>query len=245
MKSNLVVIITIILILATSLIFSSCAANMASVGNKDDGDNIKEKNLTISEYILGPSDEVSVTIWRHDDLNTTTQVTPNGMLILPLIGEIKAGGVSILRVKEDIRKALFEYIIDPKVTVQIKSYRSQKVFVLGEVRRPGVFTLDNVQTIVDAVSGAGGFTNDAEQRNVLIIRGDLDKPKLICLNLKKVLKEGDLSNNVSLQKGDIVYVPTSMIANIDRFFQRLYNILRPFIEATVGAALISDRDLLR
>lgn len=218
---------------------------MRSVGSKDDGDNIKEKNITVSEYILGSSDEVRVTIWRHNDLSTTTQVTPNGMLILPLIGEIKAGGVSIFRVKENIRKALSEYIVDPKVTVQIRSYRSQKVFVLGEVRKPGVFTLDNVQTIVDAVSSAGGFTNDAEQRNVLIIRGDLDKPKLICLNLKKVMKEGDLSNNVFLQKGDIVYVPTSMIANIERFFQRLYNILRPFIESTIGAALITDRDLVR
>jgi polysaccharide export outer membrane protein len=104
---------------------------------------------------------------------------------------------------------------------------SQKFFVLGEVNHPGVYQLDRPKTVVEAISEAEGFTLDAKPSYVLLIRGgpSSPKPSYQVIDMEKVFKDIDMTQNLALQQGDIIYVPASAYANVERFFERLWTII--------------------
>lgn len=185
--------------------------------------------IEVQEFVLGPRDEVEVFVWQHADLSRTAVVNPAGFLSYPLVGTIKASGLNGETLATRIQEGLAKYIVDPQVTVTVKTVRSHKVFVLGEVNRPGVFPLEGPLRAVEAIALAGGFTQDAEPRSVLLIRGDLQQPELYTLALDRTLFQAVTSENVRIQPGDILYVPTLPIADAERFFRRITNILIPFI----------------
>ena len=224
------------LCLSFLLLINGCATTSSEkVG---EGTLPKSGNLQVNEYILGPGDKIEITVYRHNELNKTLLIGPSGRITYPLIGDIQVANLSIFTLRDKIKDGLSKYIISPQVGINISSAQSQKIFVLGEVNTPGIFTMDRPTHIIEAILNAGGFTQDAKQKNVLLIRGDLDNPELKCLNIRKLLKKGDTSQNISLQRGDIVYVPTSIIANVDRFFEHLDTIVRPLVDLSRGLSLI-------
>jgi polysaccharide export outer membrane protein len=157
----------------------------------------------------------------------------------PLAGDVQASGLSIFQVRDSIRDGLSRYIVNPQVSVSILSAQSQKIIVLGEVRSPGFFPSDMPMSLVEVVARAGGVTADAEQRNVLLIRGGMENPDVKVLNLEKVLKTGDLTENVVVRGGDIVYMPRSTIADVSKFFGYLSTIISPIVEGE-RAYLLGD-----
>jgi polysaccharide export outer membrane protein len=187
------------------------------------------KQPRISELILGPGDVMEIAVYRHDDLNKKIQIPPDGRVSLPFVGEVQAAGQSVVQLREKITEGLSSYIVNPQVSITVAALRSEKVYILGEVQRPGIFALDSRMTVLEAISGAGGFTEDARWSDVLLIRGGPEKPQMVSLNLKKTLKEGDLSNNVALASSDIVYVPPTYIADVARFARHIEEILRPIL----------------
>lgn len=188
----------------------------------------------VSEFILGPGDKIEIMVYRHDDLHRTIQIDSSGKITFPLVKDIQAGGGSIFQLRDKIQEGLSKYIIDPQVSVGVVSFQAQKVIVLGEVKNPGYFQMETTLTALDLISQAGGFTLDGKQKNVLLIRGDIKKPKLSVLNLEKALREGDLSQNVILQRGDIIYVPRTTISNVNRFFTHLSTIISPIVSLESG-----------
>lgn len=175
--------------------------------NTSKADFLKSKEAKDSAFILGPGDKIEITVYRHDELSKTLWIGPSGKIIYPLIGDIQASGLSIFELREKIRDGLSKYIIDPKVGINIITVQSQSVAVLGEVKKPGSFFLDHPLTVLEAISLAGGFTIKAKQGSVFLIRKGLEKQTVKVLNLKKAIKKGDLTYNVVLQRGDIIYVP--------------------------------------
>jgi len=196
--------------------------------------------IEVQEFMLGPRDEVEVFVWQHADLSRTAVVSPAGLLSYPLVGTIKASGLTGDAVAAKIHEGLAKYIVDPQVTVTVKSVRSQKVFVLGEVSRPGVFPIESPMRAIEAIALAGGFTQDAETKSVLLIRGDLSQPELYTLALDRMLFRGAPGENVRLQPGDIIYVPAMPIADVERFFKRITNILIPIV-APIQTAIFTVR----
>lgn len=196
--------------------------------------------IELQEFVLGPRDEVEVFVWHHTDLSRTVMVNPAGFLSYPLVGTIKVSGLTGDAVATEIQESLAKYIVDPQVTVTVKSVRSQKIFVLGEVNRPGVFPLDGPVRAVEAVALSGGFNQDAATKSVLLIRGDLNRPELHTLALDRTLFQGAPGENVRLQPGDIIYVPATAVANVERFAKRITNILIPLI-APIQTAIFSTR----
>ena len=187
--------------------------------------------LTLSRFMLGPGDEVEVRVWRQNDLNADCRVSPLGTITLPLVGNVQASGRNIVDVQDEITRSLATYYVEPRVTVGVKTLRSMKIYVLGEVQQPGIFTLEEPISMVQAVAMAGGFTIDARRDSVLLARGDLNNPQLRKLNLEAALERGNFGDNTDVFRGDIIYVPASTIANVERFFNRLQNIIRPFVDA--------------
>lgn len=223
-----------------TLITLSCTTAGTIVKENTEKDNTTvdlEKKAVVSEFILGPGDELEITVYRNDDLNRKVQIPSDGIIFLPLIGEVKTNGVGMRELRRQVTEGYSKYLLNPQINLEVISHRSQKVFVLGEVRSPGVFPIDSPISTLEAISRAGGFTLDAKQTSVLLIRGDMAKPELARLDLKRVIKKGDLSQNPVLQKGDVIYVPATYIANIERYFQRLEHIIRPVVFLEQGISL--------
>lgn len=196
--------------------------------------------IELQEFVLGPQDEVEVFVWHHADLSRTAVVSPAGFLSYPLVGTIKVTGLTGDAVAAQIHEGLVKYIVDPQVTVTVKSVRSQKIFVLGEVNRPGVFPLDGPVRAVEAIARSGGFNQDAQTKSVLLIRGDLSRPELYTLALDRTLFRGAPGENVRLQPGDIIYVPATTVADMERFAKRITAILIPLI-APIQTAIFTVR----
>jgi polysaccharide export outer membrane protein len=195
--------------------------------------------IEISEYILGFGDELEISIYRHDDMNRKVRILPDGKIQYPLVGEINAQGLSVNKLRDKLREGLLQYFVDPQIGVAVTSIGSQKFFVLGEVKKPGVFQLDRPKTVVEAISEAEGLTLDAKPSYVLLIRGGPANPKPTyqVVDMEKVFREIDMTQNLALRQGDIIYVPASEYANVTRFFERLWTI----IPARVGFLAFSVR----
>jgi polysaccharide export outer membrane protein len=189
------------------------------------------------EFILGPGDKIDINVYRHDDLKKTVQIDLSGRISYPLLGDIQVAGLGVFELRDKIRDGLVKYIMDPQVSVSVSSSQSQKLLVLGEVKTPGFFQVDTPVTALEAISRAGGYTLDGRMESVLLIRGDLKKPQLIALNLEKALHQGDLAQNMLLQRGDILYVPRTFISDVDRFFTHLQTIVQPLVLIETGIFL--------
>ena len=209
-------------------------AKEQSVVEEKGAEGGQENEAKITEFILGPGDRLEIAVYRNDDLKRTIQIDPSGKIMYPLVGDIQAGGLSIFQLRDKVRDGLVKYVVDPQVTVGVVSVQSQKVIVLGEVKSPGFFQAETSITALEAISRAGGFTLDGKKQNVLLIRGGMKKPELMNLNLDKALREGDLTQNVALQRGDIIYVPRTTIANVNRFFSHLSTIISPLLQLESG-----------
>jgi len=183
--------------------------------------------VEISEYMLGSGDELEISIYRHDDLTRKVRILPDGKINYPLVGEINAQGLSITQLRDKLREGLLKYYVDPQVSVMVTTIGSKKFFVLGEVNHPGVFQLDRPKTVVEAISDSGGFNRDAKLSYVLLIRGgpSSPKPSYQVLDMKKVFKEIDMTQNLALNQGDIIYVPATEFSDVARFFDRLWTII--------------------
>ena len=170
-------------------------------------------------YKLGPQDVLRIFVWGNPDLSpvvttvTTGNVasTPagrtineNGELFFPMVGNIKAAGMTIPQFRESLTKQLSKYIKDPQVEVDVAGFRSQKVFVAGEVKLPGVVPISDVPLrITDAIGLAGGATAEADLYSVVLTRGKVSEK----VDLNRVYYGGEISANIVLKSGDILSVP--------------------------------------
>lgn len=200
----------------------------------------RENAPRVLQFILGTGDELDIAVFRKNDLNQTVRIGPSGKIMYPLTGDIQAAGLSVFQLRDKIRDGLSKYIVNPQVSVRIMSVRSQKIIVLGEVNRPGFFQPEISMSTLEVISRAGGFTRDSKQNSVLLIRGGMEDPELRKLDLEKALKAGDLSDNVLLQSGDIIYVPNTFISDVSRFFAHLSIIISPIVEVERGYLLADE-----
>ncbi len=196
-----------------------------------------EKSITISELTLGPGDEIAISVWRNPDLNGKYRIDASGKIFIPLAGIIEVKGISAFKLREKVVDALSQYLVNPQVRVVVSAYRSNKITVIGEVQKPGIFQMDETTTLLEAIVKSGGFTLDANPGNVLLIRNGLEQADVKDFDMDDLLNEGDLSQNPFLKRGDIVYVPSSFIADVDRFSKRLTNILTSIIRLEQGIIL--------
>ena len=159
------------------------------------------------QYVIGPEDVLYIHVWREDALSRTVPVRVDGNISLPIIHDIKAAGLTPLQLKEALTKRLKEFIESPNVSVAVMEANSFKVFVTGQVRTPGVYRLRSETTVLQIIPMAGGFTDWANQKKILIIRKENGKEKRIIVNYKKIMKGDDPGSNIILKAGDTIIVP--------------------------------------
>jgi polysaccharide export outer membrane protein len=170
-----------------------------------------------TDYTIGAQDVLTITVYNQEDLSGKFTVDADGTLTFPLIGRVKAGGLTLRGLEEDLRKRLADgYLRTPQVSVSMQQYRSQRIFVMGEVRSPGAYQLTGDMTIIEAIARAGSTTPQAADE-VMIVRpregkaadGPIlatdDHSEVIRINLREI-QEGALSKNVQLLDGDTLVV---------------------------------------
>jgi len=157
-------------------------------------------------YRLGPGDVLAINVWGFDELEQKELIIrPDGKIAFPLVGELAAAGLTPEELAETLTKGLSLYIKEPLVTVNVAKFRTTRVYVLGEVTKPGMYGIDREHRLLDAIGAAGGYTKYAAKRKVSIIRqNNIDQP--IRVNLLDLLTKGDISQNHVLQEGDVVYL---------------------------------------
>ncbi len=276
--------------------------------------------MSLSEYRIGKDDELVISVYGDDDLAKTQTVRPDGKIAFPLLGDIQASGATPDELREQVRQRLSKQIRNPRVTVIVSKYNSKQVFVLGQVKTPGVlllssdinvlqgiaraggvteeadlqgallvrdaqvvpvnfdkllrsgdftqnillrpndailipnvsakrvFVLGEVKqslaislrhpvTLIEAIALAGGFTSDAESKNVVVVRGGLGADNVLKVNVDDITRQGLMDNNMPLQPNDIVYVPKSFVAEIGYFAEKISKILTPLILTEFGISL--------
>jgi len=195
------------------------------------------EQVRLREFILGVGDTIEISVYRHDDLKRSVEIGLSGKTMYPLIGDVEVAGKGIFALRDELGERLSEYIVNPQVMVTVTSVGSYKILVLGEVMNPGVFVLDTDLSVMEAITRAGGATDDAKLKNVLLISRRGEKSETASLDLKKAFKLGDLSEDRALDNGDIVYVPAVTIANVSWYFSHLSRILSPIVNLESGIVL--------
>jgi polysaccharide export outer membrane protein len=163
-------------------------------------------NITPSTYVIGPDDNIRITVWREPTLSGAVPVRPDGMISLALVGDIMAAGRTPTQLSADITSRLKKFLTDPTVAVTVLAVNSKRVFVIGEVAHIGPIPLTSSMNPLQAISAAGGPTPYAKQSHIYILRGEQGKQKKIPFNYKKAIKDGDLQG-VTLLPGVSIVVP--------------------------------------
>src|SRR5215470_15129726 len=167
------------------------------------------------EYRVGAKDVLKVTVWGHDDLTRQVVVSADGTFAFPLIGDVQVAGLTTGSIEARLRDLLGkDYLVNPQVSVSVQEYRSQRVFVLGEVEKPGTYALTGQTTLLDVLSQAGGPGKSAGRQVVVVRVPQSEGPVApgaagsvtLRADLKRLL-DGLTSENIALQNGDTVFVP--------------------------------------
>ncbi|MGJ0429892.1 polysaccharide export protein [Methylobacter sp.] len=176
-----------------------------------------------TQYIVGPRDILNITVWEHPELtipagqfrsaeSAGNVVGEDGTIFYPYAGVVKAAGRTVEDIRAELIQKLSQYIENPQLDVRVISYRSQRVYVVGEVNQPGIQTVKDIPlTVLEAINNSGGVKTDADMRNITLTRGG----KTYKINLLALYEGGDTSQNVMLKQGDVLNVPDN---NFNKIF---------------------------
>ena len=200
------IIITTVIVLLVGL--AACSSNPVSNQAPPSAKALD----SVATYRIGVDDIIEVSVWRYPELKSTMPVRADGLITIPLVGDIRAGGRTPAEVSEEARKAMADYIRDPQVTVIVSEMRSHeylsRVRVTGAVRSPVSLPYRDGMTVLDAVLAAGGPTEfAATDRAALHRRNGTDETLSYAVRLGAILQRGELGSNYSVMPGDVITIP--------------------------------------
>jgi polysaccharide export outer membrane protein len=159
------------------------------------------------DYRIGSQDVLQITVWKEAELSGAVPVRPDGKISLALLNDVQAAGLTPMQLSADITDRLRKYVSEPRVTVTVTSMNSQRFYVMGEVTRAGAFPLLPKETVLQALSSAGGFSQYANPAKIYLLRMQSGKQIKLPFNYKQVIKGEHNEQNVILQPGDTIVVP--------------------------------------
>jgi polysaccharide export outer membrane protein len=158
-------------------------------------------------YVIGPEDVLSVVFWREPDVSGEVVVRPDGMISLPLLQDVHAVGLTPEQLAARLVEEAKRYLEAPVVTVTIKQVNSRKVFITGEVQKPGTYALGAPTTVLQLIAMAGGLLEFADSENITIVRVVNGRPTGLRFNYKVVSQRKAMDQNIFLEPGDTLIVP--------------------------------------
>jgi polysaccharide biosynthesis/export protein len=159
-----------------------------------------------SQFALGVADVIRVNVWKNTDLSQTVTVGPDGFVSLPLLGDVHVAGMTANQLSQSLSSRLNAYVVSAEVTVSVVEIRSRHVYVMGQVVKPGEYSLVAPITVLQLIAEAGGLSTFAKRKEIFVLRGAKGNVQRIKFNYVNALR-GDEHQNVDLQPGDTVVVP--------------------------------------
>ncbi len=155
------------------------------------------------EYVIGTADVLAISVLDNKELDTVVSVNPGGKITVPLIGDLQAAGLTVSELTQQLTRNFAEKVKSPQVTVALREVNSYRIYFLGRVTRPGVLTSRSEVTLLQAISMAGGLQEGAELSLAYVARGKERVP----VDFVKLMRKGDLSQNITLEPDDTVVIP--------------------------------------
>jgi polysaccharide biosynthesis/export protein len=162
---------------------------------------------TDSNYIIGAQDVLDISVWKEPEVSRVVPVRPDGKISLPLLNDVQAAGLNPGQLAAQITESLKKFVTNPQVTVIVTTINSQRVYILGEVSRPGAFPLLPNMTVLQALSSAGGFTQFAREKKIYVLRNEDGKQVKHPFDYKAVIDGKNPDQNIVLKAGDTIVVP--------------------------------------
>jgi polysaccharide export outer membrane protein len=179
-----------------------------AAAQKPDAPLPKQETPLPAGYVIGPDDVLTISYWRNPDMSAEVTVRPDGLISLPLLNEVQAGGLTPEQLREKIAKDATKFLEDtPTVSVVVKAINSRKVYITGMVAKPAYYPLSGAMTVVQLLATAGGLQEFADSKNIRIVRNENGRQVSFPFNYKDFIKGKNLKQNIELKPGDTVVVP--------------------------------------
>ena len=205
---------TLLLAILTSLAVAQDAASSSQASNSKPATTAppdlpkSAPGVRPESYVIGAEDTILVSVWKEPDMSKSVPVRPDGMISLPLIGEVKAAGYTPVQLQDVLADTMKKYVSDPQVTVVVEKIASLSFNIVGEVNHPGYFPLTRRMTVLDAIALAGGFKDFAKTKKVYVLRTAANgSQERLPFNYKQVIKGQNPQQNIELQPRDTIVVP--------------------------------------
>jgi polysaccharide export outer membrane protein len=160
-----------------------------------------------ADYVIGPDDVLQIVFWSEKNLSSDVVVRPDGKVSLPLLNDVQAAGLTPEQLRKAVMDGASRFVTDPSVTVVVRTINSRKVYVTGQVNKPGPFPLTDAMTVLQMLALAGGIQEYADAQNILVMRTEQGQTKSFKFNYKEVRKGKNLQQNILLKPGDTIVVP--------------------------------------
>ena len=204
---------------AAAMVLTACASTPS-----DQPDGFKAAAMPpppMTEYKVQPGDTLAVKFYYHADHDTDVFVRPDGSVQLPLVGDVPVGGLPPQKIAQDLERRYGKNLRDPRIAVTVKTMNQTRVYVGGEVNKPGFIPYREGLTAVQALMEAGGPKDTGKTEEVVFLQrlGD-EKFRPTKLNLSKVIDDGDVTADHPLSPSDVLFVPKTMIAKVNQWVEQ-------------------------
>jgi polysaccharide export outer membrane protein len=159
------------------------------------------------DYVIGCDDVLAVTFWKDKDMSAEVSVRPDGRITLPLLNDVVAAGLTPEQLRDRIAERAKRFMDEPNLTVTVKTINSRKVFITGQVAKPGPYPLIDRTTVLQLVSMAGGLTEFADRKSLIVLRAEHGRQVSYRVNYNELAKQINVAQNIYLQPSDTVIVP--------------------------------------
>ena len=160
-----------------------------------------------TNYVIGSGDILDISVWKDEALTKQVIVLPDGKIHFPLIGEVTAGGKTVVHLREELNEKLARYVPDVSLSVIVKQAGSMLVYVIGRVNRPDRFVLNGNVDVLQALAMAGGLNPFAKKSKIKIFRKDGEETRIFAFDYDDVAKGKSPEQNIILRRGDVIVVP--------------------------------------
>ncbi len=164
-------------------------------------------NVSKNPYKIGPSDLLDIQVWNEPDVSKQVRVLIDGTIVLPLVGQINAAGLTPSQLSESLKKKLAEYIAEPEVTVMVLEGKYNRYFIVGQIQNPGEYYIDYPISILQAIARAGGFQEWAKKSKIFVIRQTKSGEERIEFNYDEFVKGDKKVKNIEIVSGDTIIIP--------------------------------------
>ena len=197
----------IVLLIGLAMIVS-CASDIPSVKTLAEHDHANPPASKLDDdYLIGPSDVLSIDIWKEPALSKQVTVRLDGNISMPLVGDLQAAGFTCTELRDHLTEKYTGYVEVAEVSVTLVQSLSKKIYILGKINGPGEYPLQKNMTILQAISLAGGLDQWADTSNIRLIRKIKGVEKTFKVDYDSIVSGDDLSQNVLLQPDDTIFVP--------------------------------------